>query len=917
MTSQQAAVPPPQLIRGIVKSVLSGDSVIIRGQPKGGPPPEKNVSFSNVSAPRLARRPGANAKGEDAKDEPYAWESREFLRKKLVGKEVTFVVEYKVTSGREFGTMYLGKDPENGENITEVMISEGLLSVRSKEGKTDVSRLTELEDKAKSSQKGKWGGEGESHVRDITWQIENPRAYMEKVGRKPISAVVEHVRDGSTIRLFLLPSFNYITLMMSGIRSPGIKLDSEGKPDDGQVEPFSKEARYFTESRLLQRDVEVVLESVNNQNFVGSVIHPAGNIAELLLKDGFAKCIDWSMGFVTGGAEKLRAAEKEAKEKKLRLWKDYTASAATGAALLKGKDKEFTATVIECVNGDALNVRLADGTVKKIFLASIRPPRLDEDKEKGAGDKEPRPKTFRPLYDIPFMFEAREYLRKKLIGKKVNVTVDYIQPASTQAERALQEKLCCTVKFEGVNVGEALVSKGLAKLVRYRQDDDQRASDYDGLLQAEAKAQKALKGLHGKKEAAHHVVDITGDANKAKQFLPYFQRAGKTTAIAEFIASGSRLRLFVPREMRLITFLLGGISCPRAPRAAMGGAGGSEGEPFGDEALTLTKDLCLQREVEIEVDSIDKAGNFIGFLWVDGKNLSVALVEEGLSTVHFSAERSQHFRALQIAEDNAKARRIKIWHNYEEIKEELKPEDDKTERKVEPKNVIVTEVKEVTPSIRIFVQFTDDGDKLEALMNDLRRELTEKPPLTGSYTPRNGDICVARYSADNEWYRAKVEKVDKNGEAQVLFIDYGNRESVKASSCAQLPNISSASAAPFAKEFVLACVNLPADEEYSSDAITALRTDTAEGRFQLNIEYKNSGLDYVTLVDESSKEDVGERLVKEGLFLVENRKERRLQKLLRDYKAAETEAKKNHNNIWRYGDITEDDAREFGIPGGR
>lgn len=27
----------------------------------------------------------------------------------------------------------------------------------------------------------------------------------------------------------------------------------------------------------------------------------------------------------------------------------------------------------------------------------------------------------RPLYEIPYMFEAREFLRKKLIGKKVGV----------------------------------------------------------------------------------------------------------------------------------------------------------------------------------------------------------------------------------------------------------------------------------------------------------------------------------------------------------------------------------------------------------------------------------------------------------------------------------------------------------------
>lgn len=28
-------------------------------------------------------------------------------------------------------------------------------------------------------------------------------------------------------------------------------------------------------------------------------------------------------------------------------------------------------------------------------------------------------KRFRPIYDIPYMFEAREFMRKKIIGKKV------------------------------------------------------------------------------------------------------------------------------------------------------------------------------------------------------------------------------------------------------------------------------------------------------------------------------------------------------------------------------------------------------------------------------------------------------------------------------------------------------------------
>lgn len=48
--------------------------------------------------------------GEESKDEPFAWDAREYLRKKLVGREVVFTVEYKVPSSqREYGFLFLGK----------------------------------------------------------------------------------------------------------------------------------------------------------------------------------------------------------------------------------------------------------------------------------------------------------------------------------------------------------------------------------------------------------------------------------------------------------------------------------------------------------------------------------------------------------------------------------------------------------------------------------------------------------------------------------------------------------------------------------------------------------------------------------------------------------------------------------------
>ena len=215
-----------------------------------------------------------------------------------------------------------------------------------------------------------------------------------------------------------------------------------------ESEPFAEEAKFFTESRLLQRDVEIVLESVSNQNLVGTIQHPNGNLAELLLREGLARCVDWSIGVVTGGPERYRAAERSAKEKRIRLWKNYQLPATMSASSGANGSTSFTAKVIEIGMGDAMTV-LKDGATQpiKIFLSSIRPPKAGEG-QPAADNKENAPigRQFRPLYDIPFMFEAREFLRKRLVGKKVQVTVDYKQPAQEQ----YQEKMCCTVVVGGV-----------------------------------------------------------------------------------------------------------------------------------------------------------------------------------------------------------------------------------------------------------------------------------------------------------------------------------------------------------------------------------------------------------------------------------------------------------------------------------
>ncbi|XP_011851313.1 PREDICTED: staphylococcal nuclease domain-containing protein 1 [Mandrillus leucophaeus] len=893
------AVPTVQ--RGIVKMVLSGCAIIVRGQPRGGPPPERQINLSNIRAGNLARRAAATQPdAKDTPDEPWAFPAREFLRKKLIGKEVCFTIENKTPQGREYGMIYLGKDT-NGENIAESLVAEGLATRREgmRANNPEQNRLSECEEQAKAAKKGMWSeGNGSHTIRDLKYTIENPRHFVDSHHQKPVNAIIEHVRDGSVVRALLLPDYYLVTVMLSGIKCPTFRREADGSETP---EPFAAEAKFFTESRLLQRDVQIILESCHNQNILGTILHPNGNITELLLKEGFARCVDWSIAVYTRGAEKLRAAERFAKERRLRIWRDYVAPTAN----LDQKDKQFVAKVMQVLNADAIVVKLNSGDYKTIHLSSIRPPRLEGE------NTQDKNKKLRPLYDIPYMFEAREFLRKKLIGKKVNVTVDYIRPASpaTETVPAFSERTCATVTIGGINIAEALVSKGLATVIRYRQDDDQRSSHYDELLAAEARAIKNGKGLHSKKEVPiHRVADISGDTQKAKQFLPFLQRAGRSEAVVEYVFSGSRLKLYLPKETCLITFLLAGIECPRGARNLPGLV--QEGEPFSEEATLFTKELVLQREVEVEVESMDKAGNFIGWLHIDSANLSVLLVEHALSKVHFTAERSSYYKSLLSAEEAAKQKKEKVWAHYEEQPvEEVMPVLEEKERSASYKPVFVTEI---TDDLHFYVQDVETGTQLEKLMENMRNDIASHPPVEGSYAPRRGEFCIAKF-VDGEWYRARVEKVESPAKVHVFYIDYGNREVLPSTRLGTLPPAFSTRVLPAqATEYAFAFIQVPQDDDARTDAVDSVVRDIQNTQCLLNVEHLSSGCPHVTLQFADSKGDVGLGLVKEGLVMVEVRKEKQFQKVITEYLNAQESAKSARLNLWRYGDFRADDADEFG-----
>jgi len=111
-----------------------------------------------------------------------------------------------------------------------------------------------------------------------------------------------------------------------------------------------------------------------------AVLHPAGNIAEHLVAAGLARVVDWHAGMLSGsgGMERLRAAEKSAKEKRLCLYANVSAPAAIAKAGPAGNGvaRAFDATVVRVWTGDQISVVEKDGgKERRMQLSSTRGPK--------------------------------------------------------------------------------------------------------------------------------------------------------------------------------------------------------------------------------------------------------------------------------------------------------------------------------------------------------------------------------------------------------------------------------------------------------------------------------------------------------------------------------------------------------------
>jgi staphylococcal nuclease domain-containing protein 1 len=761
--------------------------------------------------------------------------------------------------------------------------------------------LRSLETQAKDELKGLHAGAG-GYI-EVQNDLGGPDFLTQWKG-KTVDGIIERVISGDRllVRLLLTEKKHYqVMTLVAGIRTPSTERVN---PSNGQTQPaeeFGNDARAFVEQRLLQRPVQVKIVGASPQGqLVGAVIHPRGNIAEFLLKEGLARCNDFHSTMLGSDMAALRAAEKEAQGARRRLHKAFVGK-ATGS-----KDSEETVTKI--IGADTVIIRNKAGVEKRISLSSVRGPRAGEASE------------------APFRDEAKEFLRKKLIGKHVRVSVDGTKPASDDFEA----REVATITQGGKNINLQLVQEGYCTVIRHRKDDTDRAPNYDELLAAQETAKEEKKGMwSGKPPKVRQYVDMSENVQKAKIQLSTLSRQKKVPGIVDFCKSGSRFTILIPREGAKLTLVLAGIRAPRSGRTPQ-----DKGEPFGQEALDMATKRCNQRDCEIDVHDIDKVGGFIGDLYVNRESFAKLLVEEGLATVHkYSAEKSGNAAELLAAEDRAKEARKGLWQDWDpsqDAEQEAEaaaaeaPADASATIEKKPQDYRDIMVTNIDSNGKIKVQEIGKGtDALESLMDQFR-QFHLNPTNTASLkdVPKVGDYVAAQFTEDGEWYRARIRANDRAAKvAEVVYIDYGNSEKQPWSKLRPLsqPQFTTQKLKPQAIDTQLSFVQLPASPDYLSDAINYLYEITDGKRLVGCFDYVDAkeGISYVTIFDpkaegaDKATESVNRKIVLDGHALVARKlkaweRSKVFEPILKNLKEAETQAKDGRRGIWEYGDITED-----------
>lgn len=348
----------------------------------------------------------------------------------------------------------------------------------------------------------------------------------------------------------------------------------------------------------------------------------------------------------------------------------------------------------------------------------------------------------------PFGFEAREFLRKLLVGFEVTVYLD----------GAADDRLYGTVLLQNLLVNDLIIRQGLAEPC---ENCVGRNSPYYNQMQTSYEEAKKNKiGMYGVSTEAFQLFDTANLPEDSSHLNGYVG-----DGIIEQVSSGRRFHVLIPELKSIIRVGLNGLSSL------------SLQDRLGVEAKEFCTRYVLQRDVKIEILLSDRYNGlfskinlirFDGNQRIEGDDIAVLLFERGLAEIHHRVFKGLPEDYYQ-AQANAQSQKRGIWSELTRHEFSLT-----TGGPFYVKTVVVWD------AITLTVQF--NPETVVNISEDLKKAVN-----TLQHEPMANDPVIVRYKDD--LYRAIVDRINpRDGMTNCRLLEYGQVVDVPWNTLYEMPD---------------------------------------------------------------------------------------------------------------------------------
>ncbi|CCW62762.1 unnamed protein product [Phytomonas sp. EM1] len=922
----------------VVFAVENADRLILMRPPQvpNGSPMFKQIALSYIQAPKQAKRTLAGGFGPE---EPCAREAAELIRAAFIGKQVKFEEDYFIEElKRSAGRLQLS----TGEDASMMLLEAGLAEVsenlpqKPKKGLLD--QYVNLSKAAQKAQKGIFHPKATSCVRQMR--------------EMTVSELTKLIGDykGKDLLVRIERAISGVVLLISAAEfgDTQIPVHLAGVQDlTMEDETIAMQAKFHTERFLLNRNVIIRFDGTDDRgNIMVSIISRKGSFQEELLSKGLAKVDNRDPTMPPQHADLVKA-EAEARKKKVGVWihfvepieKDPAATTQTSdgettdATIPQKAEKNgvqvvtangaqaashnvpqnFTGRLVQVVHGDTVVVQEeGTGRYTRLSLSGVRSSKnIVRDQDGGA------PECRVTYHD--YSWEAKEFLRSHFLGARVAVSVDFTRVIPETKE--VRPAASLTSLETGTNINAAVLEEGYAVYFLARGDVCLGA---DVLQAAEERAKANKKGLHSDKPRPVVIITELGrlGESKGRYYLSFLQRGMQggrppvLRGIVDVVLGPTSFRVYIPKENFQIPLKLAGVIAPNAALRP-----NDKDDPFAGEAKDFVTTLIQQREVNIQVYTSDRGGNFISSVTLpNGINVSVALVEEGLATVG-NADRLPFAEQLSASEAAARSAKKNIWSGEGSIPQRAAKIE--SERSAANSTKLMPMVGDSSSSARYVISEVNEdglsvylqeyGPQVDEKKAEIQ-ELLDRTVAASAYTPKKrGELVVVEYKPEKLWCRARVVRiVQGKAAAEVHYIDFGNTNTISAKHIRAVPELREydivRNTAPFAKLAYLAFVKKELPSNIVNSGAADIVYEYTDADVVARPMYKDgAGSVYYMITANGQKASLGETLLQHGYAILDKRSASLFPAEYKRHEAAQEIARREHKVLWQYGDINDDD----------